>query len=86
VTTAQAAQISPPLTAERGDFLVSGGVPPRDHGPGGGPGALPPGRLTRRVLHILTTNLHGSLLAPVLVERRTGDSVPTTHAPTKGTA
>lgn len=78
MTTAQAAQISPPLGTERaGDFFVGGGVPPRDHGPGG-PGALPPGRLTRRVLHILTSNLPGSLLAPVLV--------PDTPYSTKGTA
>jgi hypothetical protein len=57
VTTGQAAQISPPLEAEwRGDFSVSGGEPPRDHGPGG---------LARRVIDILTFDVDGSLRAPV---------------------
>jgi hypothetical protein len=100
VTTAPAAQISPPLDSERnGDFFVCGGLPPRDHGPGGGPGDLPPpsscvtppGRLSRRVSHILNTNAPGSRLAPFLYpeafRRGTGDGDTTNHhLGSKGTA
>lgn len=71
MTTAQAAQMSPPPEAAWcGDVSVSGGVPPRDHGPGPGadeppPRPTPPGGLARRVIDIMDFGIDGSLRAPV---------------------
>ena len=60
--TVRHAQTSPqPDTGRHGGVFRFRGVPPRDHGPGGG------GRLTRLVTHILDSNVHGSLRAPVSV-------------------
>jgi hypothetical protein len=59
-------QTSPQLEHERhGGVFRLAGVPPRDHGPGGAD-LPPPGRLSRRVMHILNTNAPGSRLAPFL--------------------
>ena len=77
-------QTSPPLESGRhGGVFRFGGVPPREQGPGGGGVELPPpGRLSRRVRHIMDSNVEGSLLAPLLF----GGSSFSPSATTKGTA
>jgi hypothetical protein len=77
--TARHVPTPPLLERERhGGVFRFGGVPPRDHGPGGRRGYTPPpppsshatpppGRLARRVIDIFSSEFDGSPLAPVCV-------------------